>query len=209
MAKGPLDDLLPSLTADDLTLMDDDLARLTELTGRSEIVAVTGGPVMALWGLVMPLTSLAYILRYIDILPPRLPIILLQVVLGYGGTFWIWWTRGRNRRFNPWQAKALLTIWVFACGGLTLFNIGTMVTHQVNMMLNSAMNCMMFGTATAVLGSIGRRGWLLLPASGWMAAGMAMFFLPGVIERQSVLAAAAILCMLIPGIILSFDRKRA
>lgn len=208
MAKGHLDDLLPPLTVDDIVLMDEDLARLAEMTGRSERVAVTAGPILALWGGVMPLTALAFILRYIDILPPWFPVVPLHVVFGFGGTLWLLAVRGRNLKFSPWQSRALFIIWVFASMGLFIYNLGTNITGLGNRMLNSAVQCIIFGIAMAVMGAIGRRWWLLVPAAGWMATAFWAFFLVGVVERQSVLGLAAVAFMLIPGIVLSFDRKR-
>ncbi len=207
MAKGHLDDLLPPLTADDIALMDDDLARLTELTGRSEVLAISGGPIMALWGVVMPLTSLAFILRYIDILPPWLPVTPLQGLFGYGGTVIILALRARNLKVNAWQSHAMFTIWAFGGGGLFVYNLGTIITRQVNMMLNTAVQCIIFSVTIAVMGAAGRRRWLLMAAIGWMATAFAMFFLSDVVARQSALAVASVLFMLVPGIILSFNRK--
>jgi len=207
VAKGTFDDLLPPLTAEELVLMDDDLSKIAELSGRGEVLAISGGPVMVWWGVLMPLTSLAFILRYIDILPSWLPIVPIQTIVGYGGTLTIMWLRGRNVKFNAWQSQAVLTIWVFAGATIFIFNLGCAMTRFNNMMLITAFMCFILGLAVAVMGAAGRRRMLLIPATGWTITGFVMFFLDDVILRQGALGAAAVLFFLVPGLMLTFKGK--
>ena len=205
MPKGPLDDLLPS--PDEIMFMGDDLSAIRELAGQSEAVVVLSGPSMAWWGGIMALTSLGYILRYLRILPPWLPISGFEFVFGYGGTLVIMYLSARNTTFTAWQARAVRIIWVFGATAIFLFNLGCALTHVTNMMLINGFLCLILGVMTGALGSLRRREWLLIPAIGWLAAGFASFFMNDVVSRQTVFGLASLGFMAVPGFVMTVGRK--
>lgn len=209
MPKGPLDDLLPHLSLDDIALMDDDLSRMAELAGRGEILSIAGGPILMLWGALFPLTSVAFIMRYVDLLPPWLPIAQIMAVVGYGGSLGLLAWRRVKMKSYAWQSGAMFTIWGCAGAALFIFQLGAALSHFNNIMVLTAFQCIIFAITTAVMGAAGRRRLLLVPAGGWMFTGFAMFFLDDVIARQMTLGGAAILFMLIPGLFLTYHRKSA
>jgi len=207
MPKGPLDDLLPS--PDEIMFMGEELSAIRALAGQSEAVVAISGPAMAWWGATLALASVAYILRYIDLLPPWLPISPIQAILGFGGTLVSLYFNARHLTFSAWQSKAVRIIWIFGSAAIFLFNLGCGLTHVTNMMLINGFLCFIFGIETGALGSLRRREWLLIPAIGWLAAGFAEFFLSDLIIRQTVLGLASFCFMAIPGLIMTFGRKIA
>ena len=207
MPQGPLDDLLPS--PDEVLFMGDDLSAIREATGRGDVLSVLGGPGMAWWGACMALSSLGFILRYLDYLPAKLPISALQFVLGYGGTLVFLFLNARKTTFTTWQSQALRLIWIYAGSAIFLFNLGCELTHAVNMPVMNGFLCLMLGVVTGISGAAGRRRWLSIPAIGWMAAGFASFFLSDVVSRQAVLGGAAMAFMVLPGLFLMLGSKTA
>jgi len=207
MSNRPLDDLLPS--PDEIVFMGEDLSAIRELAGQSEAAVAHSAPAMAWWGTVMALTSAGYILRYVAILPPWLPVSMFEAVFGFGGSLAIWYRSARTTTFTTWQLRAVRIIWIFGCSGIFLFNVGCGLTRVNNMPLSNGFLCFMFGVTTAALGALRRREWILVPAIGWMAAGFASLFLNDVISRQTVLGLASLLFMALPGLIMMVGRNGA
>jgi hypothetical protein len=206
MAKRPLDDLLPS--PDEVMFMGEDLSACRALARQTEALVAFSGLGMAWWGGTLALASLAYILRYLDYLPPWLPISLIQAGLGFGGTFVSLYAGARRLTFITWQSKAVRTIWIFGSAAIVLFNTGCGLIHFTDMMVMNAFLCFIFGIETGVLGSLPGRGWLLLPAVGWLAAGFAEFFLGDLIMRQSVLGLASACFMGVPGLVITWAKSK-
>lgn len=205
MPKGSLDDLLPS--PDEIMFMGEDLSALRELTGQSEAALAHSAPAMMWWGCVIAMTSLGFILRYIDVLPPWVPVSSLELIFGVGGSLAIWYRSARTTTFTTWQLRAVRIIWIFGCSGIFLFNVGCGLTHINNIPLSNSFLCFMFGVTTAALGALRRREWLLIPAIGWMAAGFASLFLNDVISRQTVLGLASACFMAVPGFVMIVGKR--
>ncbi len=211
MAPGPaLDDLFPPLSPEDMRLMDEELARLQEIAGRSEALAVAGGAFLIWWGVIMAANAFYYDVRAWGWLPAYAPAALgiLPIVIGGIGSIAIARTKFKHRLWVSWRTQAISLIWMFGTIAIIAYMVGSRMGRVANPVSAVAFMAIIFSLITAVMGASERRQWLLWPAIGWMGCAFVTFFLKDDNLRAALFGVCSLACMLGPGIVLARQDQR-
>ncbi|ESQ91145.1 hypothetical protein [Asticcacaulis benevestitus] len=203
------DGILPRLDMAEVGYLGDELRQLRELVSRGDTLAISGGSVMAWWGLVLSLAHVLKALISAHFLPHDLPVNLATFILGYGGALVIV-RRGKQRHiFRSWRTQAMSTLWTFAGIGIFVFLVGSEWAHVAEPHITMAFVAIVFSLVLAVMATSSRQPWLLFVAAGWILTACAMFVLNGEVQRYVLMASAALLFMVVPGFLLMRAEKRA
>jgi hypothetical protein len=203
------DSILPRLDMAEVGYLGDELRQLRELVSRGDTLAISGGSVMAWWGFVLSLAHGLKALMAAHFLPRDLPVNLATFILGYGGALMIIHFSKQRHFFRSWRTQAMSTLWMFAGIGVFVFLVGSEWAHVAEPHITMAFLAIVFSLVLAVMATSSRQPWLLVVAGGWILTACAMFVLNSEVPRFILMASAALLFMVAPGLILMRAEKRA
>ncbi len=212
MPDGPsLDSIFPPISPEDLRFMDEDLARIQEITGRGEGHAMVGGVFLICWGCVMAVNAFYYNVLAAGWLPHWAPqgLGIIPILVGVIISVVIARLRFRDRLFISWRSRSISFAWMFGMAAIFTFMFGSRLSGEASPVSAVAFTAIIFSMITAVMASADRRRWLLWPAGGWMACGFVTFFLRDGNWRAAVFGICSLVFMSIPGLILAHrDRHK-
>ncbi len=205
MSEGPgLDDLLPNLSADELSF---EIIQLANVAQRGNELALAGGSFCALWGFLLAATNFYQSAAWSHYVP-LMPIALIQAGLGYGGTLLLAWWEKKTRLFFTWRSQVISALWVMSAGLIWVFLTGVILANKADSVTVNTFLAAVFSLNFAAMSTARGCKWLLLAAIGWILCAFVTFFLKDEAYISLAFGTAGFLCMFIPGLILRWREKR-
>jgi len=210
MSGGPgLNDLFPPIDKDAIALISSDVDEIVSLARRGDNLPLAAGLITAWWGLLLSVTNLYQALAQVHIFPGPIPISLIQVPLGYLGTFLLIRVGQKRRHILAWRSQVISATWLFSGIVIMLFMIGVIIDGKIGDVVANTFLALIFALNFGAMAASRLTKWLIYPAAGWITVAVMTFLLRGPPEVLSLIFGLGSLAfMFAPGIILRVHEKR-
>ncbi|MGN6207764.1 hypothetical protein [Asticcacaulis sp.] len=210
MSQGPgLDDLLPDLTEEEFLLRHEEFLHLVQVADRGDALPLSGGAICAWWGLLVGVTNLYQAAAFAGLVPGPIMIGLIQMFLGWGGTYALIVLQKKKSILLGWRSQAISSIWIFSCICIFIFFFGSLISNFYDAAITNIFLTIVFSLNFATMATSRSAGWLRIPSLGWIMVGFVTFFCKGNdVLLSLVFGLASFAFMLVPGALLWRQEKR-
>ncbi|WCM25918.1 hypothetical protein NDN01_18070 [Sphingomonas sp. QA11] len=183
------------------------LSELSEMAHRGRSSIVNTGPIMVIWGVAIMVAALSEHLSQhstYTIAAWIVPVLLAYLV----SLFAIQLSRSDGRAVT-WRSRALHRIWVAAGAAIVVFNIGEEL-HRAGLQSESeAATALILAVAAMATGELANRRMLSYIGIGWMMVALALFSAASENALLLILALAAAVLQIVPGLFLLREEWKA
>lgn len=184
-----------------------ELRALREMAAKGRDRSTGGGEFLLTWGFAVAIGSALDIM-----LPPACPSIVPwggAIGSGFIVTLAEIFLLRRSIYGVTWRTEVLATTWLVSAGAIVVFNLGEDIARGGLPSESEAATAMILGVALAATSTITHAKSLIVPASIWIGLGFFLLVASPGINIPLILAVAALLLLVLPGVLLLFRSRRA
>ncbi|PTS89722.1 hypothetical protein DBR17_02735 [Sphingomonas sp. HMWF008] len=189
------------------TTMTEQLRELSEMAQRGRSSITNAGPIMLIWGVAITVAALAEKLSQHSAYTVAAWIV--PVLLAYLASLFAIRRSQSDGRAVTWRSRAMHRIWVAAGAAIVVFNVGEEL-HRAGLQSESeAATALILAIAALATGELVSRKTLSCIGIGWMIVALALLSVANATVLLLILALAAAILQIVPGLFLLREEWKA